>query len=155
MTLSPEKTLNAAKNQAIQQDSLRVISSNNVTVNGNSAIELTADLNAQVRLMMYLIQYNGNIYKLTGLAETPSFNAFQPTFLNTFKSFKALTDAAKINVKPERIKIKTVAKDGTLQETLRSFNMPQNRMEELSILNGMKLTDKVTKGMLIKTVEKG
>ncbi len=155
MTLSPEKTLNAAKNQAVQQDSLKVISSNNVTVNGNSAIELTADLNAQVRLMMYLIQYNGNIYKLTGLAETPNFNAFQPNFLKSFKSFKALTDASKINVKPERIKIKTVAKDGTLQETLKSFNMPQNRMEELSILNGMKLTDKVKKGTLIKTIEKG
>ncbi|MCB0520885.1 MAG: M48 family metalloprotease [Lewinellaceae bacterium] len=155
MALSPEKSLNAAKNRAIQEDSLRVISSNDVTVNGNSAIELTADLNPQVRLMMYLIQYNGNIYKLAGLAETPNFNSFQPTFLQTFKSFKALTDASKINVKPERIKIQTVAKDATLQDALKSFNQPQNRLEEISILNGMKLTDKVTKGMLIKTIEKG
>lgn len=154
LTLSNEKSLDAAAQAAIAQDSLRVIDKRNVNVNGNTAIEITADLNPQVRLLMYLIQYNGLIYKFAGLAETPNFNTYQPAFLNCFKNFKALTDQSKINVKAERIKIQTATKDGTLTETLNQFNMPANRHEELAILNGMQLKDQVKNGTLIKVVEK-
>jgi predicted Zn-dependent protease len=154
LSLSNEKTLDAAARAAVSQDSLKVIDSRNITVNGNNAIEMTADLNPQVRLVMYLIQYNGLIYKFAGLSETPNFNYYQAAFVNCFKNFKALNDQSKINVKPERIKIQTVAKDATLAETLKSFNMPANRHEELAILNGMPLKDTVKKGTLIKVVEK-
>ena len=154
LRLSNEKSLDAAARAAVSQDSLKVIDSRNITVNGNSAIEITADLNPQVRLLMYLIQYNGLIYKFAGLSETPNFNSYQPTFVNCFKNFKALTDQSKISVKPERIKIQTVTKDATLAEVLTSFNMPASRHEELAILNGMLLKDQVKKGTLIKVVEK-
>ncbi len=154
LTIAGGNSLEEAARGAIAADSLRVISKNNINVNGNSAIEITADLNPQVRLLMYLIQYNGLIYKFTGLSETPSFNSYRNTFTSSFKNFKALTDPSKINVQPEKIAIKTVARDASLADALRSFNMPSNRMEELAILNGMKLTDQVKKGMLIKTVEK-
>jgi predicted Zn-dependent protease len=69
------------------------------------------------------------------------------------QSFRQLTDAAKINKKPERIRIKTVTANGTLEQALRSFKVPENRLEELSIINGMLRTAPVTKGMLIKVVE--
>ncbi|MCF8243629.1 MAG: M48 family metalloprotease [Saprospiraceae bacterium] len=154
-TLSGEKTLAQAKQAAISADSLQVISSQNISVNGNSAVALTADLNPQVRLLMYLIQYNGNIYKFTGLSETPNFNGFEATFANSFKGFKALSDQSKINVYADKINIVTVAKDQTLSDALKANNQPSARLEELAILNGMELRDKVTKGMLIKTVEKG
>lgn len=154
-TLAAGKTLEEAKRTAISQDSLQVIESKNISVNGNDAVELVADLNAQVRLLLYLIKYDGKIFKFAGLAETANFNTFKPTFADTFKNFKALTDQSKINVKPERIKIEAVKKDTTLGDALKSFGMASGRMEELAILNGMKTTDKVTKGMLIKTLVKG
>ncbi len=154
LTIAGGNSLEEAARGAIAADSLRVISKNNINVNGNSAIEIAADLNPQVRLLMYLIQYNGLIYKFTGLSETPSFNSYRNTFISSFKNFKALTDPSKINVKPEKIAIKAVARDASLSDALKSFNMPSNRMEELAILNGMKLTDQVKKGTLIKTVEK-
>ncbi len=154
-TLAGEKTLAQAKQAAISADSLRVINSQNISVNGNDAIAFTADLNPQVRLLMYLIQYNGVIYKFTGLSETPNFNGFESTFTNSFKGFKSLTDQSKINVYADKIKIVTVAKDQTLSDALKANNQPSARMEELAILNGMELRDKVTKGMLIKTLEKG
>jgi predicted Zn-dependent protease len=68
------------------------------------------------------------------------------------QSFRQLTDAAKINKKPQRIRIKTVAANGTLEQALRSFNVPENKLEEHSIINGMQRTGAVTKGMLIKVV---
>lgn len=154
-TLAGEKTLAQAKQAAVSADSLRVLDSQNIKVNGNDAIALTADLNSQVRLLMYLIQYNGKIYKFTGLSETPSFNGYEATFEKTFKGFKALSDQSKINVYADKIKIVTVAKDGTLSDALKANKQDSKRLEEISILNGMQLTDKVKKGMLIKTLEKG
>jgi predicted Zn-dependent protease len=69
------------------------------------------------------------------------------------QSFKELTDASKLNRKPDRVRIKTVKTSGTLQQAFLSFNVPQKRLEELAIVNGMKLTDRVTQGMLIKVIE--
>jgi len=41
-----------------------------------------------------------------------------------------------------------------LSQVLRSYKMPDKRLEEISILNGMALTDQVAKGTLIKIVQK-
>lgn len=153
MSLATESSLAEATRAAIAKDSLKVISRRNTRINGNDAVELTADLNENVRLMMTLINYNGVIYKFAGLAGTPDFNTYKPYFTKTFNGFKSLSDPARINVKPERIRIKSVQKDQTLEEALRSFGMPADRLQELAILNGMQLNEGVQKGMLIKVVE--
>lgn len=159
MTLASEKSLSEAANTAITQDSLQVQDRQNVTVNGIPAVAILADQrNAQdgsvIRALIYLIQYNNLIYKFYGLSSANDFNTYRASFENTMKNFRQLTDQSKINVLPEKIKIQTVKSDGTLEQALRSFSMPDKRLEELSILNGMKLTDRVTKGMLIKTIVK-
>jgi hypothetical protein len=58
-----------------------------------------------------------------------------------------------LNKKPERVFIKTVNQDGNLQQALRNLNMQEKRFEELALLNGMKLNDKITKGTLIKVIQ--
>jgi predicted Zn-dependent protease len=95
------------------------------------------------------------IYRFYGLASAVDFNTYNLTFQNTFKNFRQLTDLSKINVFPERVRIKTVNRTTTLAEALRGFGTPEKRLEELSILNGMQQKDQVTPGMLIKVVEKG
>ncbi|HEX6333122.1 MAG TPA: hypothetical protein VFZ78_02785, partial [Flavisolibacter sp.] len=60
--------------------------------------------------------------------------------------------AAKLNKKPDRIRVVPVKTTGTLQTALASYNTPQNKLEELSVVNGMRLTDQVTAGMLIKVI---
>lgn len=154
MTLATESSLAEATNAAIAKDSLKVISRRNTRINGNDAVELTADLNANVRLLMTLINFKGVIYKFAGLAGTPDFNTYKPYFDKTFNGFNSLNDPARINIKPERIHIKTIQKDQSLEEALRSFGMPAERLQELSILNGMQLNDGVKKGSLIKVVER-
>ncbi len=154
LTLAQGNSLTEAQQNAIAQDSLKVISSRNMNVNGNQAIEMVADLNAKVRLMMYLIQYNGLIYKFTGLAETPNFTIYTGIFENVFRNFRVLTDQSKLNVKPERLAIKTVQSSSTLAEALSNYGVPNDRLEEFSILNGKLLSDQVERGTLIKVVEK-
>ncbi len=155
MSIAEGKTLAQAKQNAISADSLKVLESQNIKVNGNDAIAMTADLSKEVRLLMYLIEYNGLIYKFAGLSETPNFTTYEGKFETCFKGFKALTDQNKINVFADKIKIVTVAKDGTLADALKANDQPSAKHEELAILNGMLLKDKVKKGMLIKTLVKG
>ena len=154
LTLSGEKNLAAAEQAAVQADNLQVLSSRNISVNGNSAVETIANLNEQVRLLMYHIQYNGNIYKFSGLAGTADFNGYKNYFTSTFNKFDQLTDQSKINRKPERIKIKEVNKTATFADVMKGFNMPADRMEELAVLNGMETNKQVKQGTLVKVIVK-
>jgi predicted Zn-dependent protease len=101
-----------------------------------------------------LIPFEGKIYSLMGITELSKFPTYQPAFLSTIQNFKELTDREKLNRKPDVVKIKTLPQQMTLQAALQSFNMPAERFEELAILNGMSLTDKLSKGSLIKVIGK-
>jgi predicted Zn-dependent protease len=108
---------------------------------------------ASVRTMSYFIQYGGNIYHLIGASAISDFNAYAPYFENSMQSFRQLTDASKINKQPERVRIKNVRQDGTLEQALRNYNVQEKRLQEFAILNGKLLTDRVTAGTLIKVIE--
>ena len=69
------------------------------------------------------------------------------------ESFRQLTDQAKINKKPQRVRIKTINQAITLQQAFTNYKVPASRMEEFAILNGMQLTDKLNAGTLVKVVE--
>ena len=68
--------------------------------------------------------------------------------------FKRLTDQRKINVRPDRLRIKKTRTRGTLRRALQQFGVPKNKLEEMAILNGMKLEDTITANTLIKIVVK-
>ncbi|MBF9255135.1 M48 family metalloprotease [Pontibacter sp. 172403-2] len=163
LTLAPGETLEAAAQQMLQQYKLQPVDSKSVTVNGLPALAIVADQQPEqqqgqqqqqpaVRTLTYLIQYGGNIYSVMGITSAADFDAYFQTFSNTMQSFKSLTDPAKLNKQAERVQIKTIQQSGTLAQALKTFKVPDARMEELAILNGMELTDKVEKGMLIKVI---
>ncbi len=168
MTLAQGTNLQTAAQQVTQQYSLQVRESKNVTVNGLPALAMVADQVAQqqqqqqqtqqqapaVRALIYLIQYNGAIYNIMGVTTAQDFNNYANLFTNTMQSFRQLTDSEKLNRQPERVRIKTVAQTASLSQVLRTNQTPDKRLEELAILNGMQLTDQVTKGMLIKVISK-
>jgi predicted Zn-dependent protease len=152
--LAAEKTLNEAKQKILETDSLRVISSRNERVNGLNASIFLADVGKSLKLLTYLIKYNGLIYKFHGMAEPMNYNKYSNSFERTFKNFRKLTDQSKINVKPDRIRIKNAKRSGTLKSVLQSYNMKNDRLEEIALLNGMKLTDQIKTGTMIKVIEK-
>ncbi len=155
-TIAPQKQLLEATNALTRDTSLRIQDRQNVSVNGLPATILVADQRAQdgntIRTLIYLIQYGDLVYKFYGLAYANDFNTYRNVFENTARNFRQLTDAAKINVKPERVRIRAVAQNTTLEAALRDFGMPAQRMKELSILNGMELQDQVVAGTLIKII---
>jgi hypothetical protein len=107
-----------------------------------------------VRVLTYLIQYNGQIYAIHGLTYAALFNQYAPQFDRTAQSFKKLTDADKLNRLPERLRVKKVARTTTFAEAMTQLGMPAARLEELAILNGMEKSTTVQEGTLLKTINK-
>jgi predicted Zn-dependent protease len=129
-----------------------------LNVNGLNAAELYADQvppqgqQGGVRTVSYLIQYGQLIYHMIGVAGPADFASYERTFLGTMQAFRELTDQAKINKKPDRVRIRTVNQATTLEQALRGYNTPQNKLQELAILNGMTLTERLSQGTLIKVI---
>lgn len=168
MTLAQGTSLQQAAQASLQKYQLQALESREVTVNGLPAIAVVADQQQQqqqqqqqrqqqgagVRTLSYFIQYGGAIYHLIGVTSAADFQAYAPTFTSSMQSFRQLTDASKLNRQPDRVRIKTLAQDGTLEQALRRYNVPDNKIEEMSILNGLNRTDRVVKGTMIKVIER-
>jgi predicted Zn-dependent protease len=162
LTLAQGNSLENAAEGVLQKYQLKVVDSKQESVNGLPAIILIADQQQQqqqqrqqqnVRALMYFIQYGGNIYNLIGASSQADFNAYMQLFQSTMGSFSPLNDPSKINKQPERIRVRSVPQDGTLAQAFSSLRIDQNRMEDLAVLNGMTLNDRVDSGMLIKVIE--
>ncbi|MBN7815677.1 M48 family metalloprotease [Algoriphagus pacificus] len=158
LTLASGANLEEAANATMENYGLTLVESKKETINGMPAILMVADFIQEqantLRVLSSLIQFEGNIYSLMGVTEIDNFNSYQLLFSSTIRDFRELKDSEKLNRKPDVIKIKTVPNDMTLEAAFRYYGMPAERYEELSLLNGMLLTDQVDKGMLIKVVGK-
>jgi predicted Zn-dependent protease len=162
---SAEKTPEAAAQAFATQYKLTVTDRKNTTINGLPAVIQVADqvpaqqqgqqqAAATTRIATTCILYNGLVYMIHGVSEIATYRTNETTFAYTMKGFAPLTDPARINVKPEKLRINTVYNEGTLAEILRGFGMEEKRHKELSVLNGMDLTEKIPRGTLIKTIVK-
>ncbi|MEY4902854.1 MAG: hypothetical protein RLZZ292_669 [Bacteroidota bacterium] len=106
------------------------------------------------KVLSYIIQYNNMIYVLNGIAKDSDYNSFVYLFKNTMEGFAPLSDPARLNVQPDHIRVKTAARTATLGDLLKDWDVPQAKLEETAILNGMYLKDQVAKNTLIKTIGK-
>ncbi len=158
-TLSQQKSLQAAADSTLAAYGLKLVRSEKNTVNGMPAI---VTLSQQVsentstgtksinNVISYFIQYGSVIYVFHGVSAEADFVQFSPSMESSMKTFAQLTDASKINVKPQRIHVKKVQRTGTLAEAFTSYGMKQDKFQELALLNNMELSDRVPAGTLIK-----
>lgn len=162
-SLSSASTLPDAVSQAIKNNGLTLRNQNNTKVNGLPAIVTVSSQSMQdnsgqtVTLMVksYFIQYEGKIYVFNGLTYEQLYSQFQTIFDQTMTSFSTLRDASKLNRTADRIKIVQLSQAMTLQQALSHYKMPSSRFEELAILNGMQLSDRLSSGTKIKVLTLG
>ncbi len=155
LTLAAGKTLQEAANVVLQQYKLQLVETKETTVNGLKAIAMIAEQKSEqqtIRTLSYIIQYGDLFYHMIGVSDINSFSTNSTIFAGSMQSFKTLTDPEKLNRKPQRVHIKTVTQNSTLNQSLQSFNVPQTKLEEHAILNGLKLTDQITKGTMLKII---
>lgn len=165
LTLAQGNSLEAAAQTAVQNFQIKVADSRKDNVNGLPALIVLGDQVAQqqqqqqqaaqqgARVLMYFIQYGGNIYLLIGASSQTDFNNYMQLFQSTMGTFQELRDASKLNKQPERVRVKSVPQTGTLSRAFGSLRVDPGKMEELAILNGMTLEDRVESGLLIKVIE--
>ncbi len=138
---------------------LTVESQKSVKINGANAEEVIGTIQSQsgiLKLMIYFIKKGKNVYSFLGYSAAEGFSTYQPAFKTTITGFRTLTDQSKINRRPDRIRIKKVAKKSNLREALKKLGVKEADLDQHALLNGaMALSDEVAVNMLLKIVEKG
>ena len=155
--LAQQNTARAAADNFVTQANAQKVSDDAMRVHSLNAVRLVSDVNSNdgvLRVVSYFIEYEGRVYLFHGLSNKLNFSRYGDTMENCMRGFNRLTNPQKINVEPNRIRIKTVAKTGTLESTLQSFGVAADKMELHSLLNGMELTSTVSANSLIKVVGK-
>ena len=159
--MARQKTLEEAAQKNLADLKLDVLDSKRTTVNGFPAIAAISQQVSQnqqtgaqqvIKVMSYLIQDNNSIFIFHGVSDDANFNNYYRVFESTMSNFSRLTEPAKLNVKPKRIKIVQVPAAGTLSQTFKTLKVPESQMKELALLNNIELTDQVAKGKLIKII---
>ena len=155
----------AAASQFVQNNNVRVSNESGNTINGLTAYTIigSAQQPAQqgqqqapaIALEASFISYGGNIYMMVGMALQSDFRRYQRDIESAIGSFAELNDQSKINRQPERLRIVTNDRSQTLQQALLGSGIPQDRLNEFAILNGMELPETLPNGMLFKSVSGG
>lgn len=148
--------LNEAAESFVTGNQLQQVRSERTSVNGYDALTLVANQGQEggstVQILAYFIQDDKLIYNFFGASNASTFSSYSQVFDRSIGSFARLTDPAKLNKEPERIQIVEARDGGTLRDLLKQSNVPDQRLEELALLNGMELEDRVASGTLIKSI---
>ncbi len=71
------------------------------------------------------------------------------------RQFQELTDSRRIDVQPNRIRLRTTERADTLEEALRDLDVPEKRLKEVLLLNGGDPKQRIPAESLLKVVERG
>ncbi len=165
LTLSDKKDLRSAQQDILEQYDLEIIETASTTVNGLPAVAMITkpkppaqqqqQEQEDIRVLSYLIAYEGLIYVFHGISLTTDFNNYYRIFASTMGNFDRLTDPSKINVLPDRIKIERVPQQMTLAQALNRVGARTADFEETAVLNNMQQQDILDAGTLFKTINRG
>lgn len=164
MKLAQGTDQKAAAQQFVQETNIVVASNSDQPINGLPATTVLGDITQQsedgsqsqsIRVLASFISYGGNTYMMLGMALPQDFNRYQRDIEGSIRSFNQLNDQDKINRQPERIKIVSSPRTQTLQQAFQAERIPQDRYNELAILNGMELTQSLPAGTLFKSISGG
>jgi len=147
-----------AANTFIAKTGAYVIRSDTIQVNDFPTQRLISEIRSQkeiYRLMSYFIEKGRNVIVCHSLTPSSRFQHYAPLFENSMRQFKELSDLKRINVQPDRLRIRATKASDTLENTLRSFGVGNEKLKEVVLLNGGNPNQVIPANTLIKMVEKG
>ncbi len=156
-SMAKEASPSAAASSFVTNSKAVVKSTEPIQVNGLPAHRVVSDITTEqgvISISSNFIQKDNKIYVFHGYTGQAQFNNYLPSFNQTMGQFKNLTDPSKISVKPDKLVIKKIQRQGTLRSALQQFGVPQDKLEETAIMNGMNLDDNVAANTLVKVVVK-
>jgi len=161
MKLAQGTDQQAAAQSFVQETKIAVASSSNNSINGLPATTILGDITQQaqqgqrpqvLRVLASFISYGGNVYMMVGLAMQKDFNRYQRDMEYAIGTFSQLTDQSKLSKKPETIKIVSNPRSQSIGQALTGAGVPQARVKELAILNGMDVNQSLPAGTLFKAL---
>ena len=135
-----------------------VHSSQPLQVNGLDAHRLITEVQAskgRLAVVSYFIELERKVFVFHGLSERRVFQEIGPLMEETMRGFKKIKDRKRIDVEPDRLRIRTVKSGGTMEDAVLSMGFSRDDAKEFALLNGRNPEDRVKAGTLIKVVEKG
>lgn len=160
-TMAQQKSAAEAATATLQQLQLQMLENKPTTINGMPAVLTVSQQTQQdqqtgktsvIKILSGFIEYGGGVYVFHGLSSDVDFNTYFKSFETGIRSFDRLTDPAKLNVVPKRIRVQPVKATGTMANALKAYNIPDAQLKDIAFLNNIELTEQVTKGKLIKLI---
>ncbi len=152
-SLAREKKADEAAQNFVATNKVKVLGSEVKNLNGFTALRLEFELQAQETKILGLVDFISHPeFVLVFMAYSDSVNylPYLSTFTASMNGLRLLTDPKKLNLKPERLRIIRVARRNTLAAILQGLGLPENRLKEVAILNGLELTESVEPGTMLK-----
>lgn len=155
-TVASAKTLQSAADSIIKKLKLKDPETENFNINGLAGLMMTGNYfeSSNVRRtksVNYFFKTDSNtVVHFNGVGVAGDFRTVELRFQRMMEEVKRISSAEKLNRQPERIKLIKVDEDMKLDALFTKLGVPDSRKEEFAILNGMQLTDMLTKDMLIK-----
>jgi len=141
----------------VSKSGIMVVRSDAIQVNGLPSQRVISEIRTQkgiYRLLSYFIEKGKNVFVFHGVTTSDRFQSYRTLLDGTMTQFRELSDPKRIDVKPDRIRIRTIKSSDTLENGLRSLGVPNEKLKEIALLNGGNLNQVIPSNTLLKVVEK-
>jgi predicted Zn-dependent protease len=102
----------------------------------------------------YIRRADSLMFQVLGRSQQPG-DANDAKIHATLRSFRAVTDPARIAVRPDRVKVEKVATTATLEATLRKLGAAESLFKTDALINNLETDEPVMAGTLLKLVVPG
>jgi len=154
LSQATERSGDAAARAFLSQQGITSGPSARGSVSGLSTVSApfaAATNNGTLRGTVSFVEYGGAVYRIVGYAPEARWPSYQATAERTLQSFQRLTDAAALNVQPQRVDIVTVAGRTTIAALAGQRASPVSAAG-LALINQVEPETPFASGRLVKWV---
>jgi len=155
LSQAPEPSADAAARAFLAQQGISSASSARISLTGGlpavSAPFAAATESGTLRGTVLFVEYGGAVYGIVGYAPEARWPTYQATAGRALQSFQQLTDAAALNVQPQRMDIVTLIRATTIAQLARERPSPA-AAATLALINQVDLDTPFAAGRLVKWV---
>jgi predicted Zn-dependent protease len=143
-----------AVDKVLESDGITMTERTDLRINGLVAHRAMADATDQqgnqLKVVLHGIEYDGRVYRLISYTTAARYQTYLPAFITQSESFNTLTDQARLNVQPSRIRIVSADRNAPFRDFIPS-NLPMGMdAEDLAIINQVELDTQIQRGQRIK-----
>ena len=113
----------------------------------------TTDEQGATGVLLAVLLRQGPTVMFRMLAQAPAGSAAEAAFFAAGRSFRPLTDAARLEPEPARVKVVPAPRAGTFGQVVAGMGAQEIPAEETAILNGVTLETSIPQGRLLKIVQ--